>query len=71
MIFHVDKYVLFTFTPPIIPLIYVPGHDLNSNISLNLDASLSLISTMDVIIIISLLTQNYKVFLRLVKLYSL
>ena len=30
----------FTFAPPIIPLIYVPGHDLNSNVSLNLDASL-------------------------------
>ena len=31
-----------TFAPPMIPLIYVPGHDLNSNASLNLDASLSL-----------------------------
>ena len=29
------------FFPPIIPLIYAPGHDLNSNASLNLDASLS------------------------------
>ena len=37
----VDKCVLFTFASPIIPLIYVPGHDLNSNASLNLDASLS------------------------------
>ena len=27
--------------PPIIPLIYVPGHDLNSKASLNLDAFLS------------------------------
>ena len=35
---------IFTFAPPIIPLIYVPGHDLNSNASLNLDASLSLSS---------------------------
>ena len=40
--------VSFTFAPPITPLIYVPGHDLNSNASLNLDASLSLIPTMDV-----------------------
>ena len=40
-ILHVDKCVLFTFAPPIIPLIYVPGHDLNSSASLNLDASLS------------------------------
>ena len=38
---HVDKCVLFTFAPPIIPLIHVPGHDLNSNVSRNLDASLS------------------------------
>ena len=30
-------------SPPIIPLIYVPGLDLNSNASFNLDASLSLI----------------------------
>ena len=37
-----DKCVLFTFAPPIIPLIYVPVHDLNSNASLNLDDSLSL-----------------------------
>ena len=37
----VDKYVLFNFAPPIIPVIYVPGHDLNSNDFLNLDASLS------------------------------
>ena len=37
----VDKCVLFTFSPPIIPLIYVLGHDLNSNVSLNLDATLS------------------------------
>ena len=36
-----DKCVLFTFSPPIIPLICVPGHDLNLNASLNLDASLS------------------------------
>ena len=42
IIFHVDKCVHFTFAPPIIPLIYVPGHDLNSNASLNLDAPLSL-----------------------------
>ena len=35
------KCVFFTFAPPIIPLIYVPGHDLNSNVSVNLDASLS------------------------------
>ena len=34
---------LFSFAPPIIPVIYVPGHDLNSNAFLNLDASLSLI----------------------------
>ena len=33
IILHVDKCVLFTFAPPIIPLIYVPGHDLNSNVS--------------------------------------
>ena len=39
---HVDKCVLFTFAPPIIPLSYVPGHDLNSNVSLNLDASPSI-----------------------------
>ena len=31
--------VIFTFAPPIIPLIYVPGHDINSNASLNLDTS--------------------------------
>ena len=31
----------FTFAPPIIPLIYVPGHYLKSNASLNLDVSLS------------------------------
>ena len=37
----VYKCVLFTFASPIIPVIYVPGHDLNSNDSLNLDASLS------------------------------
>ena len=36
------------FAPPIIPLIYVHGHNLNSNVSLNLDASLSLIPAMDV-----------------------
>ena len=48
IILHVDKCILFTFAPPIIPLIYVPGHDLNSNDSLNLDASLSPISAMDV-----------------------
>ena len=41
IILRVDKCVLFTFAPPIIPPIYVPGHDLNSNASLNLDASLS------------------------------
>ena len=41
IILHVDKCVLFTFAPPIIALSYVPGHDLNSNASLNLDASLS------------------------------
>ena len=40
-ILHVDKCVLFTFAPPIIPIIDVPGHDLSSNSSLNLDASLS------------------------------
>ena len=40
IILHVDKCVLFTFAPPIIPVIYVPGHDLNSNAFLNLDASL-------------------------------
>ena len=45
-ILHVDKCVLFTFAPPIIPLIYVPGHYINSNVSLNLDASL--IPAMDV-----------------------
>ena len=48
IILHVDKCVLFTFAPPIILLIYVSGHDLNSNSSLNLDASLSLIPAMDV-----------------------
>ena len=42
IILHVDKCFFFTFAPPIIPLIDVPGHDLNSNASLNLDASLSL-----------------------------
>ena len=47
-ILHVDKCVFFTFAPPVIPLIYVPGHDLNSNASLNLDASLSLSPAMDV-----------------------
>ena len=41
IILHVDKCVLFTISPPIIPLIYVPGDDLNLNVSLNLDASLS------------------------------
>ena len=40
-ILNVDNCVLFTFAPPIIPLIYMPGHDLNSNASLNLDTSLS------------------------------
>ena len=35
------------FTPPVIPLIYVPGYALNSNVSLNLDASL--IPAMDVL----------------------
>ena len=40
IILHVDKCVLFTLAPPIIPVIYVPGHDLNSIASLNLDASL-------------------------------
>ena len=45
---HVDKCVLFIFAPPIIPLIYVPGHDLNSNASLNMYASLSLIPAMEV-----------------------
>ena len=40
-ILHVDKCVLFTFAPPIISVIDVPGHDLNSNAFLNLDASLS------------------------------
>ena len=39
---------MFTFAPPIIPLIYVSGHDLNSNASLNLDVPLSLIPAMDV-----------------------
>ena len=48
IILYVDKCVLFTFASPIIPLIYVPGHDLNSNATLNLDASLSLIPAMDV-----------------------
>ena len=38
IILHVDKCVLFTFA---LPLIY-DGHDLNSNASLNLEASLSL-----------------------------
>ena len=28
------------YAPPIIPLMYLPGHDLNSNASLDLDASL-------------------------------
>ena len=32
---------LFTFVPPIIPLIYVSGHDWSSNALLNLNASLS------------------------------
>ena len=41
IILHVDKCVLFAFVPPIIPLIYLLGHDLNSNASLNLDTSLS------------------------------
>ena len=41
IILHVDICVLFTFAPPIIPLMYVPGHDLNSNASLKTDASLS------------------------------
>ena len=42
------KCVLFTFVPPIIPLIYLPGYDLNSNVSQNMDASVSLIPAMDV-----------------------
>ena len=33
--------VLFNFAPPIIPLIYVPVHDLNSNASLKLDTYFS------------------------------
>ena len=47
IILHMDKCVFFTFAPPIIPLNYVPGHDLDSNASLNLDASL--IPVMDVL----------------------
>ena len=35
IILYVDKCVLFTFAPPIIPIIDVPGHDLNPNVSLN------------------------------------
>ena len=35
-----DNCVLYTFAPLIIILIYVSGNDLNSNASLNLDASL-------------------------------
>ena len=48
ILFHVNNCVLFSFAPPIIPLIYVSGHDLNSNASLNLDTSLSLIPALDV-----------------------
>ena len=47
IIFEVDKCGLFTFAPPIIPLKYVPGHDLNLNASLNLDASLSFLLWVD------------------------
>ena len=38
---YVDKCVFFTFAPPIIPLMDEPGHDLNSNVSQNMDTSLS------------------------------
>ena len=33
--------IKITFAPPIIPLIYVHGHDLNSGTSLNLDTLLN------------------------------
>ena len=42
---RVDKYVLFTFAPPTIPLIYVPDHNLNSNSE---SGHLSLIPAMNV-----------------------
>ena len=48
------KCVFFTFAPPIIPVMYVPGHDLNSNESGCL--SLSLIPAMDVPGIAKILT---------------
>ena len=42
IILRVDKCVLVTFAHPIIPLISVPGHDLNSKEFLNQDALLTL-----------------------------
>ena len=54
IILHIEKRVLFSFSPPIRLLIYVPGHDLKSNASLNLDESLSLIPAMDVFGIVKL-----------------
>ena len=40
--YHPPCRQLCPFAPPITPLMYMSGHDLNSNASLNLDASLSL-----------------------------